>query len=223
LLHCASCHGADKRGSHDGTYPSLVNVQNKLSGNEIYTIIQKGKGRMSAFSHLPKEHLITIRDYLVNKADKSIILKDTATRNKTAYRHTGYNRWYKDGYPVNQPPWGTLTAIDLNTGDRNWQVPLGEYPDLTAKGVSPTGTDNYGGPLVTAAGLIFIAASRDEQFRAFDKTNGKILWQTKLPAAGYASPSTYSVNGKQFIVIACGGGKLNTRSGDSYIAFSLED
>lgn len=137
---------------------------------------------------------------------------------------TGYNRWYdKNGYPVNTPPWGTLTAIDLNTGEHKWQVPLGEYKELVDKGIPPTGTDNYGGPLVTASGLIFIAATRDEKFRVFDKQTGKMLWETTLPAAGYASPSTYAINGKQYIVIACGGGKLKTKSGDKYVAFSLQD
>jgi quinoprotein glucose dehydrogenase len=139
------------------------------------------------------------------------------------YQHTGYNRWYdRNGYPVSAPPWGTLTATDLNTGQRLWQVPLGEYPELTAKGIPITGTDNYGGPLVMASGLIFIAATRDERLRVFDKKTGKLLWKTQLPAAGYASPSTYSVNGKQYVVIACGGGKLKTGSGDKYVAFALK-
>jgi quinoprotein glucose dehydrogenase len=111
--------------------------------------------------------------------------------------------------------------VDLNTGQRRWQIPLGEYKALIDKGIPPTGTDNYGGPLVTASNLIFIAASRDEQFRAIEKETGKILWTATLPAAGYASPSTYSVNGRQYIVIACGGGKLNTRSGDKFVAFAL--
>jgi quinoprotein glucose dehydrogenase len=116
-----------------------------------------------------------------------------------------------------------LTAIDLNTGEQKWQVPLGEYEELTRKGIPPTGTDNYGGPVVTASGLIFIAASRDKKLRAFDKANGKTLWQAVLPAAGYASPSSYSIKGKQYIVIACGGGKLKSKSGDQYVAFSLPD
>jgi quinoprotein glucose dehydrogenase len=121
------------------------------------------------------------------------------------------------------PPWGTLTAIDLNTGEHKWQIPLGEYKALIEKGIPATGTDNYGGPLVTASGIIFIGATKDEKFRAIDKLNGKILWQTQLPAAGYASPGTYAINGKQYIVIACGGGKLNAKSGDKYVAFSLDE
>ena len=156
---------------------------------------------------------------LINKVTSNEIDID-----KSPYQHTGYNRWYDlNGYPVSKPPWGTLTAIDLNTGEHKWQVPLGEYESLTKKGIPLTGTDNYGGPLLTASGLIFIAATRDEKIRAFDKTNGRMLWQADLPAAGYASPSTYSIKGKQYIVIACGGGKLKTKSGDKYVAFCLEE
>ncbi|SKB55305.1 pyrroloquinoline quinone-dependent dehydrogenase [Dyadobacter psychrophilus] len=219
-LNCAACHGADKTGNHDGSYPSLVNVEKRLTKDQITAILQKGKGMMPSFSHISDAEKNLIIDFLLNKnTDQKIVSTNTG---QVPYHNTGYNRWYdKNGYPVSQPPWGTLTAVDLNTGQRRWQVPLGEYKALTDKGIPPTGTDNYGGPLVTSSGLIFIAASRDEKIRAFDKETGKILWTATLPAAGYASASTYSVNGKQFLVIACGGGKLNTKSGDKYMAFSL--
>jgi quinoprotein glucose dehydrogenase len=140
-----------------------------------------------------------------------------------AFKGTGYGRfWDPEGYPAITPPWGSLTAIDLNTGDFAWQVPLGEFDELTKKGIAPTGTPNLGGSMVTAGGLVFIASTKDEKFRAFDKKTGVLLWETKLPAGGYASPCTYIVNGKQYIVIAAGGGgKMNTRSGDYYIAFAL--
>nr|MCU0352911.1 PQQ-binding-like beta-propeller repeat protein [Cytophagales bacterium] len=135
---------------------------------------------------------------------------------------SGYNRFVdKDGYPAIKPPWGTLNAIDLNTGEYLWKVPFGEYKELTAKGIPLTGTENYGGPVVTAGGLLFIAATKDEKFRVFDKKTGKLLWETQLPAGGYATPSTYAVDGKQYVVIACGGGKMGTKSGDSYVAFAL--
>jgi quinoprotein glucose dehydrogenase len=134
----------------------------------------------------------------------------------------GGGRWLDDeGYPNVKPPWGTLNAIDLNTGEYRWKVTLGEYPELTAQGIPPTGTDNYGGPVVTASGLIFIAATPDEMIRAFDRATGKTLWQAKLPAAGYATPTTYLVDGRQYVVIACGGGKLGTKSDDTYVAFAL--
>lgn len=219
-LNCAACHGADKMGNHDGSYPSLANLEKRLKPAQVEAILQNGRGMMPSFTHISDAERKSIIAYLTNQGSNESIQIDSKTQ--VPYQHTGYNRWYdRNGYPVSQPPWGTLTAIDLNTGQRKWQVPLGEYKELTAKGIPPTGTDNYGGPLVTASGLIFIAASRDEQFRAFDKETGKRLWQAALPAAGYASASTYSVNGKQYVVIACGGGKLNTKSGDKYVAFAL--
>ena len=134
---------------------------------------------------------------------------------------TGYGRfWDPKGYPAITPPWGSLTAIDLNTGEFAWQTTLGEFDELTNKGIAPTGAPNLGGSMVTAGGLVFIASTQDEKFRAFDKETGKILWETKLPAGGYASPSTYMVDGKQYVVIAAGGGgKMMTKSGDYYLAF----
>lgn len=219
-LNCAACHGADRMGNHDGSYPSLANLEKRLKPAQVEAILQNGRGMMPSFTHISDAERKSIIAYLTNQGGNESIKIDA--RMQVPYQHTGYNRWYdRNGYPVSQPPWGTLTAVDLNTGQRKWQVPLGEYKELTAKGIPPTGTDNYGGPLVTASGLIFIAGSRDEQFRAFDKETGAILWQSALPAAGYASASTYSVNGKQYVVIACGGGKLNTKSGDKYVAFAL--
>jgi quinoprotein glucose dehydrogenase len=126
-----------------------------------------------------------------------------------------------EGYPAVKPPWGTLNAIDLNTGEYLWKVPLGEIKALTDRGVPKTGTENYGGPVVTAGGLVFIAATKDEQIRAFDRASGREVWSAQLPAGGYATPATYQVAGKQYVVIACGGGKMGTRSGDAYVAFAL--
>jgi len=138
------------------------------------------------------------------------------------YEFAGYERWKDpDGYPAIKPPWGTLSAIDLNTGEYRWRMTLGEFPALTAKGIPPTGTELYGGPIVTAGGLVFIAASQDAKFRAFDKATGKLLWEAQLPAAGYATPSTYAVRGRQYVVIAAGGSKLGSKSSDTYVAFAL--
>ena len=135
---------------------------------------------------------------------------------------TGYNKFQDGkGFPAVAPPWGTLNAINLNTGEYVWKIPLGEDPGMVAKGIRHTGTENYGGPVVTASGLLFIAATKDEKFRAFDKKTGKLLWETTLPAAGFATPATYQVNGKQYVVIACGGVKLGAKKGNQYVAFAL--
>jgi quinoprotein glucose dehydrogenase len=140
------------------------------------------------------------------------------------YAFVGFRRWLDDqGYPAIRPPWGTLNAVDLNTGEIKWQVPLGEYAELTARGIPPTGTENYGGPVVTASGLIFIGATADEMIRAFDKRTGRILWQAKLPFSGNATPSTYTANGRQYVVISAGGGKSNRPAGGSIVAFRLRD
>uniref|UniRef100_UPI00333FCBD8 outer membrane protein assembly factor BamB family protein n=1 Tax=Parapedobacter pyrenivorans TaxID=1305674 RepID=UPI00333FCBD8 len=129
----------------------------------------------------------------------------------------------QNGYPGIKPPWGTLNAIDLNAGTLLWKVTLGEHPELTAKGIPPTGTENYGGPLVTKGGLVFIAATQDQKIRAFDKNTGRELWSHELPAAGFATPTTYVAEGRQYVVIACGGGKVGLPSGDTYVAFVLPD
>jgi quinoprotein glucose dehydrogenase len=136
----------------------------------------------------------------------------------------GYNRFLDpEGYPAIAPPWGTLNAINLNTGEYLWKIPFGEYPELAAAGVRDTGSENYGGPVVTAGGLLFIGASNfDKKFRAYDSSTGALLWETTLPFSGNATPATYSINGRQFIVVAAGGGKdRKSKSGGVYVAFSL--
>ncbi len=222
-LYCASCHGAEMRGDHSGTYPSLVDLQNKMNIDQLQQLLKKGRGMMPAFNHLSETERKAIVSLVMLKKDTAAVVSSGSPKRTSPYVHTGYNRWYDPkGFPVNNPPWGTLTAINLQTGQHLWQIPLGEIPALIEKGISPTGTDNYGGPLVTASGLIFIAATPDKKFKAFDKRTGKLLWETVLPAPGFASPSTYAVNGKQFVVIACGGGKLRSPSGDKYVAFALK-
>ncbi len=141
------------------------------------------------------------------------------------YRQQGYVQFLDhEGYPAIKPPWGVLTAIDLNTGDFAWQVPLGEHVELTARGIPRTGTESFGGSIVTAGGLVFIGGTKDERFHAFDKQTGRLLWEHPLPAGGYATPSTYRANGRQYVVIAAGGaGKLKTKAGDAFVAFGLRD
>jgi len=139
------------------------------------------------------------------------------------YTHKGYVQLLDhEGYPAIKPPWGLLNAVDLNTGEFAWRVPLGEFPELKARGLPQTGTESFGGTIVTAGGLVFIGGTKDERFHAFDKETGKLLWEHPLPAGGYATPSTYMVGGRQFVVIAAGGaGKLGTKAGDAFVAFAL--
>lgn len=226
-LNCAPCHGIDRMGDQHA-FPSLVKIEGKYSREEVRKIINSGKGRMPSFKQIPEEEKKLLIDYLfeieTNIASRPKETKEGTEDKAFPYVHTGYHRFVdKNGYPAIKPPWGTLNALDLNTGKYLWRIPLGEFPELTKRGIPPTGTENYGGPIVTAGGVIFIGATKDEMFRAIDKKTGKVLWQTKLPAGGYATPTTYSVNGKQYVVIAAGGTKMGTKPGDSYVAFSLPD
>jgi quinoprotein glucose dehydrogenase len=168
-----------------------------------------------------------IADYVLTGKDKEtkVAVRPAARPNQLRYTTDTYRRIYDpDGYPAIEPPWGTLNAINLNTGKIDWQIPLGEHPELAAQGYKNTGSENYGGPVVTAGGLVFIGATNyDSKFRAFDKTTGKLLWETKLPAGGNATPAVYEIKGRQFIVIAAGGGKNGAPSGGSYVAFALPD
>jgi len=227
--NCSACHGQELQGDVTGTYPALTNLSERLEKPQAVQIINNGKGYMPGFKQIGKNKIEALQAFLYNETttvaevDAHELGKDS-NKGVVPYTHTGYNRFVLPaGYPAVKPPWGTLNAIDLNKGEIAWQIPLGEFEELTAKGIPPTGTENYGGPVVTAGGLIFIGASKDEYFRAFDKSTGKELWKYKLPAGGYATPSTYMKDGKQYVVIACGGGKMGTKSGDSYVAFSLSD
>jgi quinoprotein glucose dehydrogenase len=140
------------------------------------------------------------------------------------YMNVGWQKFQDpDGYPAVKPPWGTLTAIDLARGEIVWQVPLGEIPELAAQGLRGTGAENYGGPVVTAGGLVFIAAAMDAKLRAFDARTGELLLEAPLPAAGFATPAVYEADGREFVVVAAGGGKLGRPSGDRYVAFALPE
>jgi quinoprotein glucose dehydrogenase len=221
--NCATCHGID-RGGDGHVYPPLKNLQQKFTKESLKQFVLKGKGAMPAFSHLSDKDRDAIARYVLDMHERTPEEKQGIFERSpdVIYSNTGYIRFLTpEGYPAVTPPWGTMNAIDLNKGEIKWQVPLGEFKELKEKGIPPTGTENYGGPVATSGGLIFIAASRDEKFRAFDKETGKILWEYDLPAAGYATPAVYEVDGKQFVVIACGGGKSGTKSGDNYLAFAL--
>lgn len=223
LRDCANCHREDLRGTPP-EFPSLAGIGDKYSQSEITTIIRKGSGRMPGFAHLPSEGIRAIARYLVLGEDTAIGAKAGGPSPfELKYTHDGYNKFLDpDGYPAVEPPWGTLNAINLNTGEIAWRIPFGEFPELVSKGMRNTGSENYGGPVVTAGGLLFIGATNhDRKFRAFDKSTGKLIWETLLPAAGNATPATYEVAGRQFVVIAAGGGKSGSASGGSYVAFAL--
>jgi quinoprotein glucose dehydrogenase len=221
LNQCSVCHRDNMAGAPP-EFPSLRGIANRRSPMEIATLIRGGKGRMPGFSGLSQDQLSALVEYLMGGESKE--LQTSAAAPEMKYRFTGYRKFLDpDGYPAVAPPWGTLNAIDLNTGEYVWKIPLGEYPELAAEGRENTGTENYGGPIVTAGGLVFIGATNfDKKFRAFDKTTGEPLWETTLPFAGNATPATYEVNGRQYIVIAAGGGKaFGSPSGGVYVAFAL--
>ena len=221
--NCAGCHGLDMRGSPP-EFPSLVGISNRFSDSEMAKLISEGAGRMPR-SKLSSEYIRAVVDFVRNGKDATLAPGvDEHSPIDQKYTIDGYNRFLDpDGYPAVRPPWGTLTAMDLSKGEIVWSIPIGEYPELAAKGLNNTGSENYGGSLVTAGGLLFIGAtSYDRKFRAFDKRSGRLLWETTLPAPGNATPATYEVNGRQYLVIAAGGGKGRSGdSGGSYVAFAL--
>ena len=177
---------------------------------------------MPSYGRLGYAGVKAVADYIAKGEEHKVAASESSVTD-IKYLSDGYKKFLDpQGYPAIQPPWGTLNAINLNTGEYAWKIPLGEYPELTAQGMKDTGSENYGGPVVTAGGLIFIGATcYDKKFRALDKATGKLLWETTLPAAGNATPATYEVNGRQFVVIAAGGGKSKDASGGSYVAFAL--
>ena len=215
--HCAICHGDHMEGIPP-SFPMLIGTGQRLSKDQVLTLIHKGKGRMPPFPKLQADELDALLRYL----RVSEIPDSTAQQNE--YSFTGYRKFLDpDHYPAIAPPWGTLNAIDLNTGNYLWKIPLGEYPALAAKGMKNTGSENYGGPIVTAGGLVFIGATLyDYKFHAFDSRTGKLLWETQLEYAGRATPATYMVDGKQYVVVATGGGRYEVAPAKGvYVAFSL--
>jgi quinoprotein glucose dehydrogenase len=220
---CSSCHGAERTGNPASGFPSLVDLNNKFQREHVLSVITSGKGRMPAFKSLTeteKKLLVAFLygDQIELKEDKQEVIqekKSNAEKNETNWKISGYTKFLdSNGNPAIAPPWGTLNAINLNAGEYVWKKTFGE---------SPNGSENYGGPLITGSGVLFIAATKDAKFRAYNKKTGEMIWETKLPAASFATPSTYSINGKQFVVVACGGTKLGAAKGESYVAFALDE
>lgn len=214
LTQCAVCHGDNLQGQTP-QFPSLKDLTGRTPA-QLAKTIKEGAGRMPAFPSVPADDLVK---FLLSGEAKEGLNKDEATG--PAYRFTGYHKFLDpDGYPAVEPPWGTLNAINLNTGEYAWKVPLGEYPELGGN----TGTENYGGPIVTAGGVVFIAATNfDKKLRAFDKSTGKLLWEATLPFSANATPITYTVKGRQYVAVYASGGKdkRGSPTGGVYVAFAL--
>jgi quinoprotein glucose dehydrogenase len=219
LQYCSGCHTPDRDGS--GMGPPLFTLPGRLHDEQVVQAIRRGRGSMPAIP-VPEAKIKDLLDFLFER-DLTEANRDNLAPDRSTYRFIGYSKLLdQDDRPGVKPPWGTLNAIDLNTGKTAWRVPLGEYEELTRKGIPITGTENFGGATVTAGGLVFCAGTRDQKIRAFDSRTGEELWQAKLPFGGYAPPATYMVKGRQYVVIAAtGGGKLGPPLGDAWIAFAL--
>ena len=242
--NCTACHGLNKQGNPP-SFPPLTDLQ--YDDGEIESIIKDGLGGMPPFSQFSDEELNDLTAYLQSNLEETEIRKTNTSSaqeventddapptwsggdgvwewSTTTPQYSNNAPFFVDhmGYPAIKPPWGTLNAVDLGTGQILWKKPLGEHPELVEMGIRNTGTINMGGAVLTAGNLIFIGATMDEKFRAFDKFTGEVLWEYQLPAGGYATPSVYEIDGKQYVVIAAGGGaKPGTPLGDSIIAFAL--
>lgn len=238
---CTTCHGAQGRsldlalaaaaadpvpGATTNRPPSLADIASRLTPTNALALLETGRGQMPSFASLGPLERRALVAFLFGVGHDEPLRPgdlDLTWANRFPFLATGHHPLLDpEGFPINRRPWGTLSAVDLHRGTLAWQVPLGTYPALERRGEPPTGTFNIGGPIVTDGGLVFIGATRDERFRAFDKRTGKVLWEFQLDAGGYATPATYEVAGRQFVIIAAGGGgKAETKPGNAYWAFAL--
>lgn len=220
--HCAACHGPNRQGV--GMVPTLIGLRHRLNDEQVIELLKTGKAPMLPFPSLVENEpdLRALLDFLMRR-HQPLSPRSGPDPERGDYFAVGY-QFIKDheGYPGTNPPWGLLNCLDLNTGKLLWRVPLGSYEALAHTGKTQTGTENFGGPTVTAGGLVFCAGTHDEKIRAFDKDTGEELWSAKLPFGGHAPPAVYEVNGREYIVVAAsGGGRVGTPPGDAYAAFAL--
>ncbi len=221
---CGSCHGVDRLGNPASGFPSLVSVKDKFTADELMNLVPRGRGMMPGFPQIPLGDRKALVSFLLGQKEALEEKKQEEGNDspKDSWAFKGYTKFLdSEGRPGIMPPWGRLTAIDMNTGQHKWQVPLGEIEQYKKRGIPNSGTENYGGPILTATGVLFIAATEDARLRAFDKASGALLWETELPFSAFSTPSTYEVNGEQFVVVACGGTTLGNPKGDALVAFKL--
>ncbi len=223
---CTFCHGNSQPEVATYDLIGLKQITQQRTTLELEKTLENGKGNMPSFAWLTATEREALVAFLRDEGGEEMVDLGAISLNfasKIPWLSTGHHPIKDDrGFPINKRPWGTLSAIDLDQGIIEWQVPLGTYPELEAEGYEPTGTFNLGGPLVTAGGLVFIAATMDERIRAFDKNSGEMLWEFQLEAGGYATPATFELDGEQFLMIAAGGGGIpGTPPGDTYYCFSL--
>ena len=218
--HCMACHGHSREGS--GVHPPLILIGARKTETEIRNLLTSGRNLMPAAEGLDEAMTDALIDYLLT-ADNQAETHPSAPAKSPSYTYNGYPKLLdNEGFPGCKPPWGTLNCIDLNSGILRWQVPLGEHEVLTERGIPITGTENFGGSMTTAGGLVFAAGTRDLKIRAFDSATGEERWSHQLPFGGYAPPASYRADGKQYILIpSTGGGKLGGEQGDAYVAFTL--
>jgi quinoprotein glucose dehydrogenase len=220
--YCASCHGENLQGNPKSGYPALAEIYKTRNKAFVQTMISQGKGMMPGFPQLSAEIKDQISSMLMKETTNEKDIVFTQSKSNIPYKMTGYIKFLDStGLPGISPPWSTLNAIDLNTGKYLWKIPFGDEPELAKKGIHNTGAENYGGPIITENGLLIIGAAKDGKLRIYNRHTGQLIFETQLPAAAFATPSTYMVGGKQFIVIACGGTKLGVPKGNSYVAFAL--
>lgn len=226
---CANCHGSGRTDLPAvPALQSLADVARRLSRAQVLALLETGRGQMPSFATMSVTERRALVAFLFDDRGGDPLRAgdiDLAWANRIPWVANGHIEFRDpEGFPISPRPWGTLTAYDLNRGTIAWQVPLGTYPALERRGLPPTGTFNIGGPLATAGGLVFIGAAMDERFRAFDARTGRVLWQHQLDAGAYATPATYEIDGRQFVLVAAGGGgKPETRSGNGWWCFALPE